>query len=154
MFSHVPKHKTSWFWASETIRINTTSENWDFFKFLSHMDFFMISWKYACFPYYFWEDKNLRLSVSVENHSYIHFLASNKLKLPTCHSRKLIRALTMSKNSFWTRFCHILAYFYRPYFLRNAKNMPSDFVEYSTSPVEISGLPTKIFEFSKLRRWL
>ena len=96
------------------------------------------------------EDKNLHLSVSVENHSYIHFLASNKLKLPTCHSRKLIKALTMSKNSFWTRFCHILAYFYRPYFLRNAKNMPSDFVEYSTSPVEISDLPTKIFEFSKL----
>ena len=100
MFPHVPRHKTTWLWASETIRINTTSGNWDFFKFLWHMDFFMISWKYACFPYYFWKNKNLRLSVRVENHPYIHFLASNKSKLPTCGSRKVIRALTMSKTHF------------------------------------------------------
>ena len=154
MFPHVPNHKTSCFWASETIGINTTSETWDFFKFLWHMDFFMISWKYACFPYYFQQDQNLSLSLSVENLSYHHFLASNKSKLPTCHSRKLIRSLTMSKKSFWSRFCHILAYFYRPHFLGNAKKMPFDFVEYSTSPVEISDLPTKIFEFFKLRRWV
>ena len=154
MFPHVPKHKTSWFWASETIGTNRTSKKWNFFKFLWLMDFFMISWKYACFPCYFWEDQNLSLSVSVENYSYIHFLASNKSKLLTCYSRELIRALTISKKAFWTRCWHILAYFYKPYFLENAKNMPSDFVEYSTSPVEISGLPTKIFEFSKLRRWL
>ena len=122
--------------------------------FVWHMHFFMISWKYACFPYYFWKNKNLRLSVRVENDRYIHFLASNKSKLPSCHSRKLIRALTMSKNSFWTRFCHILAYFYKPNFLQYAENMQFDFVEYSTSPVEISDFPTKIFEISKLRRWL
>ena len=58
------------------------------------MDFFMISWKYACFPYYFWEDKNLRLSVSVENHSYIHFLASNKM---------IFWNLLFLKKKFWVK---------------------------------------------------
>ena len=93
MFPHVPKHKTSWFWASETICIITTAGTGDFFKFLWHMNFFMISWKYACFPCYFWEDHKLSLSVSVENHSYIHFLASNEAKLIACDSRKLTRVL-------------------------------------------------------------
>ena len=96
--------------------------------------------------------QNFRLSMSVENHSYIHFLASDKSKLTNCHSRKLSWTHNWSKNSFWTQFCHISHYFYRSYFLQNAKNMPFDFVEYSTSPVEISDLPTKIFEFFKLRR--
>ena len=45
-----------------------------------------------------------------------------------------------------TQFFHTLPYFYRLYFPGYAKNMPSDFVEYSTSPIEISDLLTKIFE--------
>ena len=99
MFPHVPKHKTSFLWASETIGINTTSETWDFFKFLWHMDFFMISWKYACFPYYFQQGQNLSLSVSVENHSSIHFLESNKSKLSTCNPRKFISPYNFKKLS-------------------------------------------------------
>ena len=58
----------------------------------------------------------------------------------------------MLKKSFWARCVRIYTYFYRSYFLENVQNMPFDFVEYSTSPVVISDISIKIFEFSKLRR--
>ena len=57
VFLHVVKHKTNWFWAFYMNGSNTRSGRWNFFKFLLHMNFFMISWNYAYFPSYFGNTK-------------------------------------------------------------------------------------------------